>query len=168
MYRLQSRTALPLKRQNHLMPVGGENKVRGPVNRQTKTRNFAARCFARANFPERHTSSQLSYNDLRASCRGVAQPGSAPALGARYFIPSILSSALVSIVFNKLGNLLLVQKLTPMASTSLVNARFEHGSAPARSLSYRSVRLILICFSNNGSSGRKSKIRSVKNSTNAE
>jgi hypothetical protein len=34
---------------------------------------------------------------------------SSPALGARYFILSILSSALVSIVFNKLGNLLLVQ-----------------------------------------------------------
>ena len=36
-------------------------------------------------------------------------------------------------------------------------------------LSYRSVRLILICFSNNGPSGRISQIRSVKNSgTNAE
>ena len=43
------------------------------------------------------------------SCRGVAQPGSAPALGARYFILCIPFPAVVSILFNKLGNLLLVQ-----------------------------------------------------------
>jgi hypothetical protein len=41
--------------------------------------------------------------------RGVAQPGSAPALGAEKVLPKRLSRTLVFIVFNNLGNLLLVQ-----------------------------------------------------------
>jgi hypothetical protein len=45
---------------------------------------------------------------IHALCN-LAMGGSAPALGARYFILRILSSALVSIVYNNLGNLLLVQ-----------------------------------------------------------
>jgi hypothetical protein len=105
---LQSRTALPVKRQDHLTPAGGENKSTRASEPPAKIRSFAARV------SQQRTSR-------------------APALDARYFILRILSSALVSIVFNKLGNLLLVQKLTPMASTSLVNARLEHGSAPAHS-----------------------------------
>ncbi len=41
--------------------------------------------------------------------RGVAQPGSAPALGARSFLPLLPSPAFVSNVFNNWGTLLLAQ-----------------------------------------------------------
>ncbi len=53
--------------------------------------------------------SKSAVESIPGKCRGVAQPGSAPALGARYVILSIPFPALVSILFNKLGNLLLVQ-----------------------------------------------------------
>ena len=45
----------------------------------------------------------------RNDSRGVAQPGSAPALGAEKFFPEGPSRIVVSIVYNNLGNLLLVQ-----------------------------------------------------------
>jgi hypothetical protein len=45
----------------------------------------------------------------RYKCRGVAQPGSAPALGAEKVLPKRLSHTLVFIVSNNLGNLLFVQ-----------------------------------------------------------
>ena len=43
-----------------------------------------------------------------ASCRGVAQPGCAPALGARCLILAAPFPACISIVSNKPGNLLFV------------------------------------------------------------
>jgi hypothetical protein len=56
--------------------------------------------------------------------RGVAQPRSAPALGARCFIPRIPPLAFVSNVFNKWGNLLLAQS----QSSRHENVAFMHSS----------------------------------------
>src|SRR5580704_17347480 len=57
-------------------------------------------------------------------CRGVAQPGSAPALGEEFPLPTALSRFIVFQCFQQLGESAFAQTASPISSTGRVLVQF--------------------------------------------